>query len=354
MTDVCIGYLGVGSHLPSRVLTNRDLEQIVDTTDEWIRRRTGIQTRRILGPGETILQMATRAAEAALADAGIAAERIGDIRVAVNTWMRFPSLATQLQRELGISGASASDVSAGCAGFLYGVEDAYQKIHAEKVLYGRDLLSLVVGVDGLSHVTDWTDRNTCVLLGDGAGAVIVGACDEGPILATHTAAQGEYGDLLYSDEVLRSQVVSASPAAFTHEETTGRPYLHMSGTKVYAVAVRSMVRDVREVLRKYNESGRGEPIDLSQVDYVYPHQANLRIITAVAEALGIPQERVYTEGIVQYGNTSAASIPIAYDETRDRVRDRLAIDVAFGAGFASGAILRRVAPRGPRNRQGSS
>jgi 3-oxoacyl-[acyl-carrier-protein] synthase III len=346
-----IGYRGYGRWLPGQTLTNLDLEQVVDTSDDWIRRRTGIRERRILGPRETILQMAVEAARQALASAGIEAGEIGDIRVAVNTWLRFPSLATQLQRELGAGAAAAADVSAGCAGFIYGVEEAFNKIYVEKALHGRGLYALVVGVDALSHITDWTDRGTCVVLGDGAGAVVLGPVAEGGIEAIHTHADGRYGDLLYSDAVLGCQVDGQvdGAQAFTHREQGARPYLHMDGPRVFPVAVRSMVRDVLAVIAKYNLTHEAK-VGLEQIGYVYPHQANLRIIEAVAAKLGLPMERVYCDGVVRYGNTSTASIPIGYCETREnRVLDPSApfeIDVAFGAGFASGAILRTAAANG--------
>ena len=336
-----IGYLGFGSYTPPRVLTNEDLEKVVDTSDEWIQRRTGVRTRRILGKGETVLGMALEAARRALDDAGVTAEAIGDIRVATNTWMRFPSLATQVQRKLGIDTCSASDVSAGCAGFVYAVEEAHHKILAEKALYGRDLTTLVVGVDGLSLVTNWADRNTCVLLGDGAGAVIMGMSEGAEILATHTEASGKYGDLLYLDDFLGGQDRSRDPFEFSHAEGVDRPYLRMDGRKIFPVAVRTMTRVVKEVLRKHNDMYPDARIEASQIDYVYPHQANIRIIQSVADALEIPIEKVYTEGVAKYGNTSTASIPIGYDEIRQPSDGHLFIDVAFGAGFASGAILRR-------------
>ena len=211
--------------------------------------------------------------------------------------------------------------------------------------YGRELIALVVGVDGLSYITDWTDRSTCVLLGDGAGAVVLREVPRGGILATHTRAQGEYGHLLYSDHVLRRQY-SKESGDFSHDEMVGRPYLHMNGPKVYAIAIETMVDDVHLVIEKYNSLGE-ERIALSDIDYVYPHQANLRIIEQVALRLGVDLERVYTDGIVRYGNTSTASIPIGYAdmrrEGRRADRDRYEIDVSFGAGFASGAILRKVA-----------
>jgi len=338
-----IGYAGVGAYVPPTVLTNEDLEHIVDTSDEWIQRRTGIRERHILGKDESILDMAVAAARRALEDAGVAPEELGDIRVGVNTWMRFPSLATQLQDALGAPHASAADVAAGCAGFIYAVEEAHHRIFVEKTLYGRDLVALVVGVDGLSHVTNWTDRNTCVLLGDGAGAVVIKEVESGGILATHTHADGRYGPMLYSDAVLEGQH-NGSVKAFTHKQEGVRPYLRMEGRKVFGVASETMARDVHTVIEKYNRLS-GEHIGLGDIGYVYPHQANLRIIEQVAKRLQVPLERVYTDGIARYGNTSTASIPLGYWDNRDRAAEgpRYEIDVAFGSGFASGAILRRTA-----------
>jgi len=338
-----VGYAGIGAYLPERVLTNQDLERLVDTSDEWIVRRTGIKERRIMAQDETVLDMAVAAAVRALDDAGVTAEELGAIRVGVNTWMRFPSLATQLQDAIGASNASAADVSAGCSGFVYAVEDVYEKILVEKTLYHRDLIALVVGVDGLSHVTDWTDRQTCVLLGDGAGAVVVKELESGGILATHTHADGRYGDYLWSDAPLGSQL-NGTPQEFGHDELGKRPYLHMDGRKVFAVAVETMVNDVRTVIAKYNERS-GQKVGVDDIDYFYPHQANLRILEAVAKRLKVSPQKVYTDGVVNYGNTSTASIPLGYWDNRNRVRGsepRLEIDVAFGAGFASGALLRQV------------
>jgi len=338
-----VGFAGFGGYVPPTEVTNADLERIVDTSDEWIRRRTGIQTRHILAEGETILDMAVQASRRALEDAGVAAAGIDDIRVGVNTWMRFPSLASQLQQALGAPRASAADVSAGCAGFVYAVEQAFHRILVEKARYGRETPALVVGVDGLSHITDWTDRQTCVLLGDGAGAVVLKQVARGGILATHTHADGRYGDVLWSDFVLAAQT-NGSPQTFTHETQGPRPYLHMDGRKVFSIAVETMVNDVQRVLEKHRESS-GERIEVKDIDYIYPHQANLRIVELVAKRLGVDLEKVYTEGVARYGNTSTASIPLGYWDNRERYRspgDRLEIDVAFGAGFASGAILRRA------------
>ena len=343
--ELKIGYVGAGSYLPAKVLTNDDLAAIVDTDDEWILRRTGIRERRILAEDESILDMAVGAARAAIADADIDPEEITDIRVGVNTWARFPSLATQVQAALGINGCSAADVSAGCAGFVYGVEEAYNKLYVERHLYGRKGTALVIGVDGLSHITNWQDRSTCVLLGDGAGAVIMREVESGGILAIRTAAEGQYGQLLYCESALEPQWNSADPEAFTHATEGVRPYLHMDGRKVYGVAVRTMVEDARSVIELFNRDNPS-PIGGEDIGFIYPHQANLRIIEKVASKLDVPLERVYTNGIERFGNTSTASIPIGYVDPDAREQVATAgdyeIDVAFGSGFASGAILRQV------------
>jgi len=294
--ELKIGYVGAGSYLPATVLTNDDLATIVDTDDEWIVRRTGIRERRILAADESILDMAVGAARAAIADAGIDADEITDIRVGVNTWARFPSLATQVQAELGIDGCSAADVSAGCAGFVYAVEEAYNKLYVERKLYERTGTALVVGVDGLSHITDWQDRSTCVLLGDGAGAVIMREVEAGGILAIRTCAEGRHGQLLYCESALATQWTppasgpdlpntasgpdlpntgpGQSPpedgsAPFTHETEGVRPYLHMDGRKVYGVAVRTMVDDARKVIELFNRHS-SSPIGIEDIGFVYP------------------------------------------------------------------------------------
>ncbi|MHC4548614.1 MAG: beta-ketoacyl-ACP synthase 3 [Planctomycetota bacterium] len=338
-----VGFAGIGAYLPPTVLTNHDLEKLVDTSDEWIRRRTGIQTRRILTGDESILDMAVKAAHRALDDAGVAAADLDDIRVGVNSWLRFPSLASQLQRELGAPGASAADVGAGCAGFIYAVEQGYNKVVVEKVCHDRDTIALVVGVEAMTHIVDWTDRQTCVLHGDAAGAVVLKEVAKGGILATHTHADGRYGDYLWSDFVTENQS-NGNPLEFTHKTLGPRPYVHMEGRKVYGVAVETMVNDVLAVLAKHNAT-HGDELSPADIDYYYPHQANLRILEMVAKRLRVPKDKVYTEGVVNYGNTSTASIPVGYCDNRDRFASgepRLEIDVAFGAGFASGAILRQV------------
>ena len=342
MDTMKIGYLGYGSYIPPVVVTNEDLERMVDTSDEWIQQRTGIQTRHVMKKNETILDMAVEASRRALSDAELSPEDIGDIRIGVNTWNRFPSLATQVQEVLGMKESSASDVSAGCAGFIYAVEDAYHKIIIDKIKYGRDLKALVIGIDGLSLVVDWTDRTTCVLLADGAGAVVMGEAEDNEILATFTDAEGKYGDLLYLDDFLENQLIDENQVTFSNKKEVTRPFLHMHGKKVFPVAVRTMIGNIKKVIERYNANSSSEPIQLSDIEYVFPHQANLRIIKAIADFMKMPLENMYTEGIKKYGNTSAASIPIGYVDTREKVKGKLVVDVAFGSGFASGAILRKA------------
>ncbi|NKB89626.1 MAG: beta-ketoacyl-ACP synthase 3 [Acidobacteria bacterium] len=343
--DLKIGYVGAGSYLPAKVLTNDDLAEIVDTDNEWIVRRTGIRERRILAEDESILDMAVGAALAALEDANVDPSEITDIRVGVNTWARFPSLATQLQARIGAEHASAADVSAGCAGFVYAVEEAYNKLYVERVRDERRGTALVVGVDGLSHITNWRDRSTCVLLGDGAGAVVMREVDSGGIMSISTCADGQHGDLLYSDSVLEAQWDPGGPAPFSHVTEGVRPYLHMDGRRVYGVAVKTMVEEARKVIEMFNRENP-TPIGVDDVAFVYPHQANLRIIEKVASKLDIPLDRVYTTGIERFGNTSTASIPIGYVDPEARAEPSrpgdYEIDVAFGSGFAAGAILRQV------------
>ena len=347
-----IGYLGFGSYVPETELTNEDLERLVNPDDEWIRRRTGVRTRRVLNGEETILDMAAEAGRRALADAGVEPDAIGEVRVAVTTWLRLPSLSNLVQRELGLDRASAADVSAGCAGFVYAVEDAWNKITAERERYGRRTLALVVGVDGLSHITDYTDRNTAVLMGDGAGAVVMGEVAEGGILATHTGADGRHAGLLFTEPPKENGVHGNG-----HPKVTDRgagQHLRMDGRRVYAAAVKTMVAEVHAVLERHR-AATGEVLEPADIAYVYPHQANLRIIEKVAQLLELDDDRVYKAGIVKYGNTSAASIPLAYCDTRERaVQSRgYEVDVAFGAGFSSGAILREVVPAAARQPTGS-
>ncbi len=339
-----IGYLGVGRYLPSNVLTNAHLEKMVDTSDEWIVQRTGIRTRRIMSPGESVVSMATAAARAALEHAGIEASRISCIRAGVNTHLRFPSLAALVQEELGIPAISASDISAGCSGFIFSVEEIYNRMFTDWILTGQTSYGLAIGVDGLSLVADYSDRSTCVLFGDGAGAAVVGPVESGEILATYTRSEGRYADLLYLDEILSVPLEDTEAMRFKLHNGIPYPFLRMAGPKVFVVAVRSMISDIKAVIDRYNQLS-DSPLNVSDIEYVIPHQANLRIVTAVGEGLNLTPDQVYSDGIVNYGNTSAASIPIAYVEQWARRPGALEADVAFGAGFASGAILRRAPNR---------
>lgn len=335
-----IGYLGFGSYLPPNVLTNAHLEKMVDTTDEWIVQRTGIHERRIMGPEDSLLNMAVSAARQAITDAGIDPQQISDIHVGTNTHFRFPALATMVQEQLGIDDATACDVSAGCSAFVFSVEAVYQRMMSEWYLEGKKSYSLVIGADGMSLIMDWKDRATCVLFGDGAGAVVVGPTDNGGILATNTRTMGKFGDLLYSHPLVKPTLNDSAAMTFDQRDSSPFPNFEMEGRKVFAVAVRSMMADIKAVIEKYNRIS-GEALSLDDIEYVIPHQANHRIVSAVAEGLKLPLEQVYENGVRNYGNTSAATIPIGYAETRGKRPGALEVDVAFGAGFASGAILRR-------------
>ena len=340
--DCKVGILGVGHALPKNVLTNRQLEDIVDTSDEWIRQRTGIQSRRIMSDDESLLGLAVDAGREAIENSGIDPKLISHIRVGVNTHLRFPSLASLVQRELNIPDASASDVSAGCSAFIFGVEEAYNYFMVQKLFHQRDTYCLVIGADALSKVTDWTDRQTCILFGDGAGAVVLGPVDNGEILATYTRTQGRFADLLYLDKFLSTSLEDPDHMKMKPREDVEYPYLRMEGRKVFAVAVKSLMYDVRAVIDRYNVSAP-EPISLDDIEYVIPHQANLRIVSAVQSGLKLNESQVYRQGVIKYGNTSTASIPIGYTEELGKRPGSLQVDVAFGSGFASGAILRREA-----------
>ena len=293
-----------------------------------------------MGPGETLLSMSVAAARDAIERAGIRPDQITDIRIGVNTHLRWPSLATMVQHELGIDDGTASDISAGCSAFIFCVDSIYQKMMTEWLLEGRTSYALAIGVDALSIITDWTDRGTCVLFGDGAGATVIGPVDAGGILATTTRAQGKYGDLLYLTPYLSPMLDDPDEMTFRSRNGTSEPVIFMEGRKVFPVAVRSMMSDIKTVIEKFNRI-YDEKLTLGDIEFVIPHQANHRIVSAVAEGLKLPMEQVYSEGVVKYGNNSAASIPIGYVEQIGKRPGALEVDVAFGAGFASGAILRR-------------
>jgi len=312
---------GTGSYLPEKVVTNKDLEQMVDTTDEWIRERTGIKRRHLAADGETTSDLALAAANNALEMAGIGAEDIDLIVVGTATPDKvFPATACIIQRRLGIGGCAAFDIQAACSGFVYGLDVADRYVRT-----GAAQNALVIGAETLSRITNWGDRATAVLFGDGAGAVVLQACDEPGIISTHIHADGQYEDLLQVQ-----QGISRGYDAVRAEQA----YIEMNGNAVFRRAVATLDSIARETLDKNN-------IDKHDLDWFVPHQANLRIISAAAKKLDMPMERVIVT-VDEHANTSAASIPLAFDAAvRDgRIkRGELLLFEAFGAGFTWGSAL---------------
>ena len=317
--------IGTGSAVPEKVLTNFDLEKMMDTSDEWIRERSGIERRHILEEGRTNSDLSTLAGQRALEDAGITAEELDYIILGtVSPDSLFPATACRVQAKLGAVKAAAFDISAACSGFLYGLTLADNFIQN-----GQNKKVLVIGAEVLSRITDWEDRSTCVLFGDGAGAAVVGSSDgERGILSTYMKSDGRLGDLLH----MPGGGVT-SPAS--HETVDHRMhYIKMKGREVFKHAVRAMADAAMHGLR-----AAGCKAD--QIDLLITHQANIRIIDAIAQRLKIPKEKVFVN-IQEYGNTSAASIPIALDQARKEGRlkdgDRCLL-VAFGGGFTWGASM---------------
>ncbi len=310
-------------YVPDRVLTNRDLEKLVDTTDEWILDRTGIRERRMAAPGQASSDLALIACQRALEMAKVDAKDVDQVILATTTPDRIlPSCACTLQRKLGATKAAAYDMFAACTGFVFGAGIARGLIGG-----GMADTVLVVGVETLSRIVDYTDRNTCVLFGDGAGAAVFQACEAGAGLhAVDMHSDGELGEVL---EVPSG--ISANPAS-EHTVARREHFIRMQGKKLFPFAVRSM----EDATRKCCGAAGWTPAD---VDMFIPHQANLRIIEGVRERLGLPADKVYVN-IDRYGNTSSASIPIALDEVvrsgRLKKGDHLAI-AAFGGGATWGA-----------------
>ncbi len=320
--------VGTGFDVPSRILTNADLERMVDTTNEWIVERTGMKERRIAAEEEAASDFAVRAAQRALADARVAATDVELIIVATVTGdMLFPSTACILQDKLGCNRAAAMDVSAGCSGFIYALSTAQQFIAT-----GTYETVLVVGVEVLSKITDWTDRSTCVLLADGAGAAVLrrGSDPERGILTSYLAADGSRSYDLYMPA--GGSRIPASQSSVSK----GLHYLRMNGNAIFKVAVRSMAEAVRRLLAAAS-------IKIEDLKLLIPHQANLRIIEAVARSLCFPIDRVFIN-IEKYANTSSATTIIALDEARrvGRIQagDTIAL-IAFGAGLTWGGVLIR-------------
>ena len=315
--------VGTGSYLPERVMTNFDLEKLVDTTDQWIRERTGIHERRIAAEGETTCDLAEAAARRAMDMAGVKPGEIDLIVVGTTTADQiFPSTACLLQTRLGIHGTTAFDVQAVCTGFIYALGVADQFIRA-----GTSRCALVVGAETMSRITDWTDRDTCVLFGDGAGAVVLRADKEPGILSTHLHADGQYAELLH---------VPGGISKGYGDGMHGEAFMHMRGNEVFKMAVKTLGRIVDETLEA-NGLHKGD------IDWLIPHQANNRIIEATARKLKMPMERVVVT-VAQHGNTSAASVPLALDvavrDGRIQRGDLLMLE-AFGGGFTWGSALVR-------------
>ena len=318
---------GWGKYLPQRILSNDELARHVDTSDEWIKTRTGIAARRIAGPRENTSSMAIRAARAALAVAGMAPQKLDVIIVATATPEHlFPSTACIVQDALGAAHAGAFDLNAGCTGFIYGLGVAAEMIGA-----GVYHNILVIGAETLSRIVDWHDRSTCVLFGDGAGAVVLQAGEgAGGVLATTLGADGSGAGLLTVPA--GGSKIPTSTASLQK----GQHYIHMDGREVYRFATRIIARAARQVTE---EAG----LKLEDVALLVPHQANVRIIDSAVRDLGIARERVYVN-LQRYGNTSAASIPIALCEAVEEGRLQPgdhALLVGFGAGLTWGAALLR-------------
>lgn len=313
--------LGTGSYLPERILKNTELEQMVNTSDEWIRSRTGICQRHIASDEESACDIAENAARLAMCDAKVKADEIDLVIVATTTPdLIFPSTACLLQQRLGIKGAAAFDIQAVCTGFIYALS-----IADKFVVTGAASKVLVVGAEVLSRIIDWSDRDTCVLFADGAGAVVLEASETSGITTTLLHADGSYNSLLN----VPSGVSTMHKSGNGHE-----PYIRMQGNEVFKIAVNTLGKVVEELLS-------ASKLDKGDIDWLVPHQANVRIISAIAKKLDMPMKKVILT-ISEHGNTSAASIPLALDialkEGRIKRGEKL-LFVAFGAGFAWGAML---------------
>jgi len=324
---VGVKILGMGSYLPEKILTNADLEKMVETSDEWIVERTGIKERHIAAPEEATSDLAYRASLKALEKAGITPEQIDGIIVATaSPDYLFPATACILQAKLGAKKAMCFDVEAACPGFVYALEIARGLLSLPNYRY-----LLIVGAETLSRLVDYTDRNTCVLFGDGAGAAVVTKDDsESDVLASYLKGNGEVYELL-----MLPAGAARNPAS---EKTIGgkEHYIKMQGREVFKYAVMGMQEAAEKVLERAD-------IRSEDIDWLVPHQANIRIIDATRERLGIPWEKVYVN-IEKTGNTSAASIPIALAEMDEKgllKRGQRVLLVSFGAGFIYGAILLR-------------
>jgi len=316
--------VGTGRYLPENILTNFDLEKMVDTNDEWIRSRTGVERRHCVAPDQTTSDMCVEAAKVAIEDAGLEPSDIDMVVIGTTSPdLIFPNAATLVQHRLGIPACPCIATEEACTSFIYGLSIADTFIKA-----GEAKCVLVIGAECITKLVDWNDRNTCVLFGDGAGAVILNASEEPGILATHLGADGQYKDLLYYP-------VGASKDL--HKAGTDEASIMMTGNEVFKVAVKTLGNVATEVLAKAG-------VDQSEVDWLIPHQANIRIIQATAKRLNLPMEKVIVT-VQDHGNTSAASVPMALDVgIRDgRVKKgQLVLMEAFGGGFTWGSVLMRL------------
>lgn len=321
--------LGTGSYTPQRVLTNDDLSKMIETSDEWIVTRSGIRERHIAGPDESTSDMAVQAARAAMADAGVEASEIDLLIVATITPdLPLPAVACSIQHKLGLpTHAACFDLNAACSGFVYGMDTACAMLAS-----GRYKKALLIGAEKLSSIVDWNERTTCVLFGDGAGAVVLGVSDEENkgLIGTKLGAYGDSVDLLCIPKGGSSCPATAESIA------AGDHFMKMKGKEVFKLAVRAMDEAARDILEQHS-------LHADQIGLVIPHQANLRIIEAIAKYLELPMDRFYVN-VDRYGNTSAASVPLALDEARKSGRIKpgdITLLVAFGAGLTYGSALIR-------------
>ena len=321
--------IGTGSYVPEKVLTNFDLEKMVDTSDEWIHTRTGMSERRIASDKDKASDLAVKAAHRALKDGGVTPEEIDLILVATATPdMFFPSTACFVQSAIGAKKSAAFDISAACSGYIYALSVAEQYIKS-----GKYKTILLIATEIFSRYIDWTDRNPCVLFGDGAAATVlkgVGGNKADGIISTLIYSDGKYADLLYL-------MGGGSSSPLTHETIDNKLHLlKMKGNSLFKIAVKNMIKAAREALTLNGYK-------VSDIDLLIPHQANKRIIDAVAESLNLPKEKVFVN-IEKYGNTSAVSIPLALDEAlkEGRIKEGdLILMVAFGGGLTWGSALIR-------------
>ena len=313
--------VGTGRYLPEKIMTNADLEKIVDTSDEWIRTRTGVERRHVCAEDQTTSDMCIEAAKVAMDDAGVTPEDIDMVITGTTTPdLIFPNISTIIQHELGIPACTAFSLEAACTGFIYALTTADKFIKA-----GEAKCALVIGAECITKLVDWNDRNTCVLFGDGAGAVILKASEQPGIISCHLGADGKYKDLLYYPVGASKNLAAAG---------TDAARIMMTGNDVFKVAVKTLGKIAAETLE---DAG----VTKEELDWLVPHQANIRIIQAMAKRLDMPMEKVILT-VQDHGNTSAASVPMALDVgIRDgRIKPgQLVLMEAFGGGFTWGSVL---------------